>query len=306
MMIPFRLNSTWLILMPLIACLFTLPKRAQAQITGHYVAGVEGIKAATLPPPGFYLRDYNIVYFSDRLNDKNGDKVPVKFNLSVYANVIRPIWMTGLKLFGGDFGADFVLPLVYTNLRAGSSEHHTFRPGDIMVRPVILAWHPGQFDFVTAYGIWVPTGDFDRNNPAKPGKGFWSNTFTVGGTWHPDKERTFAVALLNWYEIHTRNHELDVTPGHAYTLEWGLSKALTGTLDIGVVGYYQQQTTSDHGRGITSVSGRALDRVFAMGPEVSLFFPNVTLFAVLRYNREFAVKDRPQGNTLTLTLTKRW
>jgi len=44
MVMPFKLNSTCLIFMSLVACLFTLPKLAQGQITGHYVAGVEGIK----------------------------------------------------------------------------------------------------------------------------------------------------------------------------------------------------------------------------------------------------------------------
>jgi hypothetical protein len=36
----------------LIAGLFTLPNLVQAQPTAHYVPGSEGIKAATLPPPG--------------------------------------------------------------------------------------------------------------------------------------------------------------------------------------------------------------------------------------------------------------
>ena len=38
---------------------------AFAQETGHYVNGVEGIKAATLPPPGFYYRLYNVFYNAD-------------------------------------------------------------------------------------------------------------------------------------------------------------------------------------------------------------------------------------------------
>lgn len=36
----------------LIAGLLTLPVFVQAQPTAHYAPGLEGIKAATLPPPG--------------------------------------------------------------------------------------------------------------------------------------------------------------------------------------------------------------------------------------------------------------
>ena len=58
---PFKVKQTYSILLLSLAYFFTLPNPAHGQITGHYVAGVEGIKASTLPPPGFYLRDYNIV-----------------------------------------------------------------------------------------------------------------------------------------------------------------------------------------------------------------------------------------------------
>ena len=55
--------------------LFTLPNCLQAQPTAHYPAGLEGIKAATLPPPGVYLRDYNWFYYSDQYNNATGNKV---------------------------------------------------------------------------------------------------------------------------------------------------------------------------------------------------------------------------------------
>ena len=44
---------------------------AQPNFTGHYPAGVEGIKGGSLPPPGFYARDYNVFYYADRLEVKN-------------------------------------------------------------------------------------------------------------------------------------------------------------------------------------------------------------------------------------------
>ena len=43
--------------------------------TGHYVNGVEGIRAATLPPPGLYYRLDNVFYNADRLMEEDGEEL---------------------------------------------------------------------------------------------------------------------------------------------------------------------------------------------------------------------------------------
>ena len=58
------------------AALLALPQVIQAQPTAHYVPGTEGLKAASLPPPGIYLRDYNVFFYSDTLNDSHGNSIP--------------------------------------------------------------------------------------------------------------------------------------------------------------------------------------------------------------------------------------
>jgi len=51
---------------------------------------------------------------------------------------------------------------------------------------------------------------------------------------------------------------------------------------------------------------RAHDRVAAIGPEVSVFFPSAMLGLSLRYEYEFLAESRLQGHTVTLTLTKKF
>jgi hypothetical protein len=126
--------------------------------------------------------------------------------------------------------------------------------------------------------------------------------FTAGATWYPDEEKTWAVSVLNRYEIHHEHKDFDITPGNTYTLEWGLSKSLKPTIDVGVVGYYQQQTTKDSGTGSSDIK----DRVVGVGPEIAAVCPKLGLITSVRYLREFAAKDRPEGNTVTVTFTKRW
>jgi hypothetical protein len=265
--------------------------------TGHYPAGVEGIKAGSLPPPGLYFRDYNLFYFADKYPGGPDD-----FKVFAYVNAPRLIWITDFTILGGNYGMDALLPLGYTNLEIGPFRDRHFSVGDVHIEPITLSWRKEKFDAAVGYAFWAPTGGFDAKHPARLGKGFWSHMFTGGGTWHLDPERTWALSALNRYEIHHKHRDFNITPGDNYTLEWGVSKSIRPTIDAGVVGYYQQQVTRDRGPGASSEK----DRVAAIGPEIAAVIPKVGLISSLRYLREFAAKDRPEGNTVTLTLTKRF
>ena len=70
---------------------------------------------------------------------------------------------------------------------------------------------------------------------------------TAGATWYIDQEKTWAVSALNRYEFNTEQRDTHVTPGQAYTLEWGVSKTVMKVVDLGAVGYYQQQVTTNSG-----------------------------------------------------------
>ncbi|MGC8991365.1 MAG: SphA family protein [Verrucomicrobiia bacterium] len=284
-----------------------LPATALAQsFGGHYPIGVEGIKGGTLPPPGFYIRDYNQFYFADRLNDPQSRAIG-DLDLFAYAQAFRPVWITDLQLAGGHYGMDVLVPLIFTDFSlevgGGKMSDSSFGLGDLFVEPVTLSWHWQKADFGVGYGFWAPTGHTSLSSPAKPGKGFWSHMFTLGGTWYPDVEKTWSVSILNRYEIHMEHEDIEITPGNTFSLEFGIAKALTQTLELGVAGYYQQQTTEDDGDAPHS---KELDRVFGVGPEIVMAFPKCALFASLRYAREFGAEDRPEGNTVTLTLTKKF
>ncbi len=288
------------------AALIALPQVTQAQPTAHYVPGVEGIKAATLPPPGIYLRDYNAFYFSSTLNNSDGHSIsaadPEAF---IYANVPRLVWITDMNLLGGFIGFDALLPLQYTKLKAntpgGRYSDATFGIGDLFGE---LTWsaHPSHFDFSLGYGLWAPTGDSSTGLTTRAGQGYWTQMITAGATYYPDQEKQWSISLLNRYEINSEKDGTEVSPGDAWTLEGGISRALSKTVDLGVVGYYQMQTTADTGNG--DLGGR--DKVAGIGPEISVFYPRETLGWTLRYLYEFLAENRLQGHTVVLTLTKRF
>lgn len=186
------------------ACLL-LPSLALAQTDGHYIAGVEGIKAGSIPPPGFYTKDYNYFYWADRVNDAKGKTAAGDMDAAVYANVLRPIWVTKWKILGADYGMDFLVPFVSKDI--GAIGDRNFGVGDIYFEPLLLAWHAKQFDVGAGYAFFAPTGESDKNRLVKPGKGFWSNMLTLGGTWYPTEDKSWAASCLSRYEIHTERSD---------------------------------------------------------------------------------------------------
>lgn len=273
----------------------------QAQ-TAHYPNGVEGIKSGSLPPPGIYLRDYNYGYLADRFSGG-----PKDFSVSAYIQAPRVIWISDFKLLGGSLGADILVPFVYQQVKFNPAppgpvgRWENFGIGDVCVEPLTLSWHQERYDLGVGYAFWAPTGEFDKNYPPSPGKGYWGHMITAGGTYYFDSEKTWAVSLLNRYEINQENDSTATTTGNAWTVEGGLSKTLNKTIDVGLVGYVQAKVTKDSGP-----AAKPRDSVVGVGPEVSVFFPSIVSFASLRWVAEFGASDRPEGHMINLTLTKRF
>jgi hypothetical protein len=273
--------------------------QAQLPVGSHYPAGAEGIKGASLPPPGIYLRDYNYILTADKV-----DGVPGDVDLTAYVQAPRLIWMTDWKILGANYGMDILVPFFYKDINAAFGSDHQLNLGDIQVEPLLLSWHLDQFDIAAGYAIWVPSGRFGNSTPAEnltsPGSGFWTHMLTLGAVWYPDKEKTWAFSLLNRYEINTQQDHTDITPGNMFTTDFSLSKTVLKGVDVGVSGYYQQLVTKDSGTGASP----DYSSVVGIGPEASAFWPKIGLFTSLRYAYQVEAKDRPQGQTIVLTLTK--
>ncbi len=276
----------------------------------HYVNGVEGLKAASLPPPGFYYRMYNVLYTADALTDDNGDEIDaINFDVSVFANVHRLIWMSNYKIWGADFGADIIIPLINTDIEVKAkggptlTDDSQFSLGDICLEPFLLSWHGPRYDAAAALAVYIPTGDYDKTEAASPGKDMWTGMFTLGGTLYFDAEKTWSASILGRYETHSEQGDRDVTYGDDFHFEWGVAKTFNKFWDVGLAGYSQWQISDDSGSDVTWDKS-VHDTIHAIGPEVNIFAPSWKLFVSLRILGEFGAEDRSEGNITTLTLTK--
>jgi hypothetical protein len=204
---------------------------------------------------------------------------------------------------------DVLVPFVYKDIKVGGASDSIFSIGDTFVEPITLSWHWARADLGVGYGFWAPTGKYTYAPPpavvANTGQGFWGHMFTLGATVYADAAKTWALSALARYEINHEHEDFKLTPGNALSLEWGLNKTFAKFYDVGVVGYWQQQTTKDSGTAPGGVAAStALDGVVGIGPEVNVLWPKLGLFTSLRYNYELMSESRPQGHTITLTLTK--
>jgi len=274
---------------------------AELPVGSHYPIGAEGIKGAELPPPGFYVRDYNYFYTANKVDGMaNGP------DIFVYCQAPKLVWMTPWSFLGVNYGMDMIIPFIYKNISAPFGDGHQFNLGDIYYSPLVLSKHFQQFDVAGAYGVYVPSGKFNADTPVhyltSPGNGYWTHMLTLGSVWYPDEKKTWAVSLLNRYEINTEQNHTDITPGNMLSMDWGLSKTIAQGVDVGFIGYYQQLVTKDSGPN----ASHDYSNVIGLGPEVSAFWPKIGTFTSLRYAYEVTAHDRPQGQTVVLTITKRF
>jgi hypothetical protein len=284
------------------ASLLVAPVTINAQPSAHYVPGSEGVTAATLPPPGIWLRDYNWFYYADQVNDASGNKINgSNAKAFIYANVPRLLWITDVQVLGGNLGVDGLVPLAYESLRKGPFQDATFGVSDPYVEGTWSA-HTKQFDFALAFGVWIPTENFNAHDPSWAGLGYWDYMFTAGVTWYPDEQKKWSISALNRYEINDRQDDTGITPGEVYTVEGGIGYGISKIVTLGAVGYYQMQTTSSTGGSASGERGR----VAAIGPEIATFFPSAMLGVSLRYEYEFLAESRLQGHTAMLTVTKKF
>jgi len=270
---------------------------------GHYVPGVEGIQAASVPPPGMYYLGYLVNYSIDELRAPGSSTVPLSNTGTVSALANRLVYITNTKLLGADYGMEAIVPVVRKSLSfnaPGISESNS-GVADIYVGPLVLGWHGGNWDAVAAAGLWFDNANSD--SPSKPGNGYKSTMLTGGVTYYFDDAKSWTGSALLRYEMNSKD-DRGFEPGDQLTMEWGFGKSL-GAVQVGVVGYDQWQTSDDAGTGAIG------DRAERHAIGVELVYPLMKEAGVMlkaAYYDEYSAKggSNPQakGSTLRFTFVK--
>lgn len=241
---------------------------AKAGEIGHYGGGFLNIRDYFVPEPGIYGGVYNYFYTTDRLNDRNGDKISsvtispgngpgvtlgVDVDVNMYVLAPSFIYVTDVKPLGIKYGALISPTFANASLeaalstasgRGGEVKSSSFDVGDMLVQPIWLGKTLENWDFALAYGFYAPIGKYDTETVTLPGGasiltesadnigyGFWTNQIQGAAAWYPWADKRMAIATALTYEIHGEKDDFDLTPGQNLTFNWGISQYLPLTED---------------------------------------------------------------------------
>jgi hypothetical protein len=258
---------------------------------GAYPNGAEGFLAGAMPPPGLYYVNYLAHYASDRLNDKNGDKIPIDFHARVSANASRILYMSDKEFLGGQLGAYGILSLIHMSADTSMGAKTKSGLGDITAGPV-LAWHFNKnLHAATALDITAPTGAYNKNDIVNLGRNYWTFEPKAAVTYLGDNGIEVTTEFM--YDFNTENTATKYTSGQEFHIDYATGYQI-GSWKLGAEGYFYKQVTNDHGAGAAANDGNK-GQVFAVGPAVKYDFKTGG-FIELKYAKEMLVENRPEGD----------
>jgi hypothetical protein len=268
-----------------------------ALAAGHYVPGVEGIQAASVPPPGIYYLGYLVNYNITGINGAPGHNTGT---VSVLAN--RGVWITPYKVMGADYGIETIVPIQSNSFTfTGLGYSGTTRGvGDVYIGPIVLGWHGNQWDAVFSLGEWLDNASYSATNPSSVGLGYKSTMLTLGGTYYPDTKKEWSISALARFEKNGTQSQTGIKPGNGLSIEWGIGRQIGGGKQVGLVGYYQDQTSNSSGPGAPTQNPHKS----AIGVQFDYPILERGLFLKFAAYHEYAVSNAPRGNMLRMTIVK--
>jgi hypothetical protein len=287
--------------------LFFLPiHAAEAQNSGHYLQGITGLDNGTGTPPGVYVAYLPYVYRINELVGPNGRSLQLPDLTATVHNAAYQI--TSEKRFlGARYGISFIIPIVNTRLSADIFNDPSYQSGgvsDVYFAPLVLGWEKGKATYLFNYGIYFPSGNFDPSKTANLGLGFWEHQIEAGAGYSFDKKKLWNASLLTTWEINQSITGLDVKPGPMVTAEYSLGRRMDQyKINLGAAGYIYHKLSADSGSDVRPLAVGNLDRSFGIGPEFKYTDPVKHFSFDFRYERQFAVESKTQGDVYAIGLT---
>jgi hypothetical protein len=268
----------------------------------HYPNGAEDCLSGAAPPPGWHIVNYLLYYDADKLDTAAGE---MDIDLKLWAEVLRVIYSSDKKIFGGNYLCHLFVPYMDVDLDPMGYSESGF--GDPIVDPFIIAWHGPTYHAVAGVDIYLPIGSYEEDSPLNlVGKNFWTfePVFAVTGLY--DTGWSWSVKLM--YDFNTKNGEYfnptvgrhnDLEPGDEFHCDYSLDYAVAKNCRLGACGYYYKQVDDDEIEG-SDVPGER-GEVFAVGP-VFMYSPSANVHLVAKAQFEMEAENRPEGNAFWFKL----
>ncbi len=276
---------------------------AQTPITGSYAPySVTVLRAGIAPPPGtVVLENGSIFYYTREFVDSSGNtsETPTS-NVYVNRTTIGYV-IPGLKVLRADlFPAVFPI-LSDQTVRPDPGSERELQLGDLIVQPVALGWHAGEWHALASYNLFIPTGRFEAGASNNTGKGLYEHMLSGAVTWLQDTPTPWIATAQVRYEILGKQQTTNIRPGQVMTIELAGGKELVKGVDLGISGALSFQTTEESGSPAGTDTSRY--RYAGVGPEIfwrpaSLPGAQVSLRAFF----EFGARNTTEGRGALISL----
>ena len=279
---------------------------AWAQNRGVYPLGMNATNAGVTPAPGLTYVNLFILYARDESKGAEGEVVATGHN-SVLMDLNSFVWVSRKEILGATYSASATLPIANNSLASDATGAISGGGGfaDSYYQPVILGWRTERVGIRAIYGFLAPTGRFEAGEADNVGSGYWTHCLASGQTVYLTPDRRTAISAFQMYEFHTRQEGTSIQPGQTISLDYSVTRMLPlgedMTLQAGVVGYEQRQTTDKSGPGIPSDQAEAHYAVNALGFASNLSLPARRVGLGLKYYKEFSNRSTFQGYSLQIS-----
>jgi hypothetical protein len=165
----------------------------------------------------------------------------------------------------------------------------------------VLRWNAGVDNYMVYITGDVPVGAYDSRRLSNIGIGH--GAIDVGGGYtYFDPKTGHEFSAVTGFTYNLTNTATDYQSGVDWHLDWGASQFLTKQLQVGLVGYFYDQITADH--GCLQILCPFKSQVTGVGPQIGYIFPIAGMqgYINLKGYGEFDGHDRPSGWNTWLTL----
>jgi hypothetical protein len=309
---PMVLSQVLLIILALLVIAPAPPAQAAESGTGVYLLGYQSSMAGFLPPPGFYLRNDLYLYEGTAEVLPLSGLLEANLRARYIINLTSGTVVTPWKILGANYAAGILWAAVSNVFIKGqvdiANRFSVSREGDrtdfadLVITPIILGWHQGNFHIMFIGNVYAPTGTYSRKRVLNTSLNRWAIEPNLAVTWLHPKIGTEVSAQLG-YTINFQNPATKYTTGHELHLEWFAGQHFTKWFALGLAGFFYQQVTGDSGEGarLGAFQGQSL----ALGPCITFngTIGKHPIGANLRYYNELTVTNRLSGQSFWGTLT---
>ena len=282
----------------LVACAIAAPAAATENGQISYPFGVNTVLNGMLPPPGHtQYFNYSLYYSSSKFAGPDGGSAVPVFHLSVVAETPRVVHTWGATLGPFSISSSAIVPIVRLHLSTPGGTGNRASLGDVILEPLMINYANASKTFFAFFSpsFAVPSGAYAANRIANTGMNTYAFLPYLSTTWFP--RRDWEISTTTLFELNSPNHATHYHSGAVAVLDYLIGYSITPRVQLGLQGTLLKQFTDDTQDGMKVASDGFRGQSVAIGPQLRYMWGPAS-GVVVKFQHEFAVRNRPQGEKL--------